>query len=342
MPDVINPDAQTSVERDGRVLSGMGVSEDRLHAVMDRDATPEAPAETPLGNAGTPAPAPATAEAAATPAPVDEKPSRGRQRFSDLTREREEARAETARLRTEFETATRERDELRARLAAPPAAVAQPQPPAAPAQPQYTRPEPTEDDIGTKYATYPEFTRDQARWVLEQEQQSFDARIEQRIYAAQQQQRFQQTALQAQERGRKAYADFDQQLAKGPGSQVPLGRFPQEAVERAQFVISHPHSEHLQYAILRDGALAARLQQMDPYSFGLALAALVPTQGSGASPASPALPVATPPAPFQPVGSGSTTTTPSSADLAKRGSFDFDKSGYREKRAAERGVARRR
>jgi hypothetical protein len=81
---------------------------------------------------------------------------------------------------------------------------------------------------------------------------------------------------------------------------------------------------------------------MDPFTFALEVAKLAPN-GSVATPASTAASGSVPPpAPYQPVGSGSTTTALPSAELARKGGYDFDKSGYREKRAAERGVSRRR
>lgn len=322
-----------SVERDGRTLSGVGASADALEAVLDRHL----PESEPSPDGTLPAGSPVAAAETSAPAQGEPKPARGRERFSQLTRERDDAKQAAETARQELETLRRERDELRARSTPAPSA---PSAPAAPAEPTYTRPEPREDEVGTKYDTYAAFTRDQAKWVLEQEQASFDTRISQQIAAERSARQFQDTVRSSHERARKVYADFDQLLASGPGALVPLGRSPQEAMERAHFVITHPHSEHLQYAILRDGALAARLQQMDPYSFGLALASLVPA--SGAVPASPVSAVTHIPAPMQPVGSGSTTATPSSADLVKRGGFDFDKSGYREKRAAERGGSRRR
>lgn len=50
-----------------------------------------------------------------------------------------------------------------------PAPVVAPAPTPAASTDAPTRPEPSEDEIGTKYQTYAEFTRDQARWVIEQD-----------------------------------------------------------------------------------------------------------------------------------------------------------------------------
>lgn len=324
--------AQVSHEIDGRVLTGVGGTPEALDTLQGRYA----PESEPAGE-GTPV-APADGKPASeAPAQTSEKPSRGRQRFADLTREREEARQEAAAAKAERDAISRERDELRARFAQP---AAPPTPQERPA-PQYTRAKPSVDDVGTKYQTYEDFTEDLADWKTEQRLATeLDTRIGSRIEADRANRDFLATVERTRDAGRKAYADFDAQLTGGPGALVPLGPTPAEAMQRAAWVIQHPQSAHIQYAILKDGDLARRLQQMDPVSFGHAIASLAPS-GSGAQLASPARTGSvTPPAPFQPVGSGSKTTTPSSAELVK-GGFDFDKSGYRERRAAERGVRRR-
>jgi hypothetical protein len=143
-------------------------------------------------------------------------------------------------------------------------------------------------------------------------------------------------------RGRSAYADFDAVRTNGPGANVAM---PAAAVKA---IYELPNTEHVQYAIMRDGALAQKLSGIAmraargdlgaAYEFGAALANVAP-DGPAASSASTGSPSSVmPPAPIQPVGSGSKTTTPSSAELVK--GFDFDASGYRERRAAERGGRR--
>lgn len=147
-----------------------------------------------------------------------------------------------------------------------------------------------------------------------------------------------ETAIQSsQDRGRKAYPDFDT-LLKGPAGSIALGRTAEEAIERVEFIARHPQSEHIQYAILKDQALATRLRDSDPYTFGVLVAGLIPAT----TPTKPAAPAWTPPPPPHPtVGASSPTVTKPSAELAKKG-YDFDASGYREKRAAERGLKPRR
>lgn len=74
-------------------------------------------------------------------------------------RERDEARAEAARLKAEREAA--------------PAAKADEKPKAT--EPAfYTRPEPSEDEIGTKYETWRDYMRDHANWVYDEREAKRD------------------------------------------------------------------------------------------------------------------------------------------------------------------------
>lgn len=326
MSDPATADANILVshEQHGRVLSGMGADVEKLAETMDRHA----PAES-----VTP---PASPDPAAAPPDPAQPVSRGRQRFSDLTREREEARAEAAAAKAEREAIARERDELRQRLDQT-ARTAESTPPPAPAEPvaaQPTRPQPSEEEIGTKYKTYAEFLFDAAKWVVEQQQAAATPNYEQQVREAlareRQRDQFNSAIQTAQERARKVYPDFDT-LLKGPAGKIPLGPSQEEALERVAFIANHPQSEHIQYAILKDQALAEKLRASDAYTFGVTIAGLVPSS----KPAAPAW--TPPPAPHPTVGASSPTTAKTSSELTK-GGFDFDKSGYREKRAAERGM----
>lgn len=316
-------------EQNGRVLSG-GSDVEQLAETMERHAP--APAEkTPPGPASEGTDASANASGGSAPAPAA-KPTRGQQRFSELTAERDAAKAERDAVKQERERLAAEFEALKARLAQSTPAAA-PEPAQTPAP---TRPEPTEDEIGTKYQGYTEFARDLAKWVVEQERAQDAATFEQRVSEMwtqrQREQAFRDTAKAAQDRGRKVYADFDT-LLKGPTGRIPMGRTETEAVTRAKFIIEHPQSEHIQYAILKDQSLAERLQQSDDFTFGAIVTGLVP-------PEKPARPAWTPPpSPHPTVGASSPTTPTPSSELARKG-FDFDSSGYREKRAAERAAAR--
>lgn len=303
----------------GRTLSGVGADADKLAETMERHAP--APAEKPA--AVTP---PADG---APPATTEPPPSRGRQRFADLTRERDEAKAAAEAAKAEREQFARERDEIRARFeAAEKARTEPPKEPSAPEPKQPTRPEPDVEEIGTKYQTFNAFLTDHAKWVLEQQEQpDYEQSVREVLNAERARQEFQTAVQSSQDRARKAYADFDT-LLKSPTGQIALGKSAEESFERVNFIMRHPQSEHVQYAILKDAALAQRLQQASAYEFGQIVAGLVPA----AAPAKPAW--TPPPAPYTAVGGSAATVPTSSSEIAKKGG-NFDE--YREKRSAELG-----
>jgi hypothetical protein len=319
-----DPNAITTHESaTGRTLSGMGVTSEALADVMERhEPEPvEAPTETP-----------------STPAePV--KQSRGQARFAELTKARKEAEAKAA-------TYERELAELRAQVqpptaptppaTAPVAAAAQAPPsPSGPERgdsglPSGSRPQPTEDEIGTKYKTYAEFVLDSARWVAEEQQSGIDARIRQSIEADRASRDFLNHAESTWAKGRKVYADFDAMRTTGPGSQVPMDH------AKIQAILQHPQSEHVQYAIVKDGALAQKLAQANPIEFGMLLSTVAPTNGAAPLASTPSAGTMTPPAPIQPVGSGSPTTPSPSADAARKGNYAEYKARREQERKARR------
>jgi hypothetical protein len=309
----------TTVSDDtGRTLSGVGVTADDLQATVDAHE-PAPPADQTAPVAG--------ASAAASSPPEPPQLAKGRARYSALTHDRdtEKARADAA---------EKKAAELEARLSTTPSTVAQAQPAEQasasrvqppPAQPPATRPEPTEDEVGTTYPTYGAFVAAHGAWVWDQQQATIDQRIQQGIASHQQQQAFQAHVESTRAKGRAAYADFDQMLTNGPGTFINM---PMPAV---QAILNAPNSEHLQYQIMKDGALAQRLAGLafqDPFAFAVELARLVP----------PPTPVASngngqpPPAPMQPVGSSSKSTTTNFADYAEKGDYQ----GYKAARAADR------
>ena len=305
----VDPHAEVSHVQDGRVLTGVGVSVDRLAETMDRHSAPAADAE--------------TSETPADPAaPV----SRGRQRFSELTRERDEAKAAR-------DAAEKERDELKARVSQP-----APQPTPAPApQPQQTQPQAFrfpkyEEFVATQnpQASYDDWqdAKDEARYQW-RVQHDLNQRLTDRFVQQQQAQTFQQALGAVQDRGRKAYPDYDATMQNGAGASIPIARDIVDANNRFQFILQHPASEHLQYAIAKDAILASRLQGLSPFEFALEVAKLAPAPQE--APRSTYTP---PPAPYQPVSSGSATVPPASADLAAKGNYE----AYRSRRATERGV----
>ena len=119
----IGPHTQVSHEQDGRVLSGVGISPDRLAETMERHA----PAEKSPPEAGT-EPAKATPTPSQSEAPVA-KPTRGQQRFSELAAERNAAREEAAREKAERERIAQDFEAFKA-------AQSKPSAPADPAKPK--------------------------------------------------------------------------------------------------------------------------------------------------------------------------------------------------------------
>ena len=314
-----------SVEQDGRVLSGVGADADALRETMDRHTPDETPAT--------------EAAPVAETAPTSQEPpklARGRQRYSELTKARDEANARA-------EAAEREREELKAKLAAVPARSEQATPiaqaPAPVARPAATREKPTEDQVGSKYPSYADFVEDLADWKAEQRLAAldWDKRIREQVsnsFAEQEETRkLHARSIEVATRGRAAYKDYDATL-NAPHLQEnwPGDKF--------QVLASLDNVEHILYQLGKDPALHnSLLQEPNLAKFGMRVQQLM-TAVPVASQASTGPASFVPPPPMQPVGSGSKTTVPPSAELAKHG-FNFDKSGYRERRAAERGVIRK-
>lgn len=328
----LDPNVTVSVEHEGRTFAGVGVTADDLHEVMDRTAPAD---ETPA--ASLPA-----SDTAAPASPTDSSPpqTRGQKRFSELSQKAKDAEARA-------EAAERKAAEIEARYAQ--AATPVPQAPlqmaSPPAEPkvgpsvpngaesgQYTRPEPSEDEVGAKYALYGDFVKDHGKWVWEQQQKAIQDQVRSGIEAHTQQQAFLSHVESTRTKGRAAYKDFDAMLQSGPGTYVNM---PDPALRH---IFQLPNSEHVQYAIMRDGALAQRLAGLaasDPYAFGLELSKIAPAAPAVSTASTGTVGSATPPAPMQPVGSGSHTTSPSSADAE-----NFQE--YQARRHAEMGRTRRR
>ena len=324
-----------SVEHDGRIFSGVGVSEDSLSETIDARETP---AEPETVDSGAPAGSHEPAESAAPSETRDPKtgqftkPTRGQKRFDQLTFAQKEAerRADAAEARA---------SELEARLNQQPREQSPPPQHAAQESPtpqvQATRAKPVEDEVGAKYATYADFVEDLADWKAEQRlaAMNFDARFDQRIEADRAARQRADHYREVFTRARRTYPDFDAVLTTHQVTFPDLRIFDQL-----------PNLEHVLYALAKDEQLArkiAQLSQSNPVLAGLELARLSPSS-SVASPASTGRTAGSPvPPPYQPVGSGSQTASPSSAEIANRSGDDYDSSGYRERRAAERKGGRR-
>ncbi len=304
----------------GRVLTGVGTTTAALEKTMERHA-PDVPA----------------ASEPASQQPSEPRQSRGQKRFDQLTKERETYREQA-------EAAARERDDLRTKLEAasrtpaPPATmpVEQPPPPAASTQ---TRSKPNENEVGSKYETYADFIEDLADWKAEQRlsAQDFDAQIRRSIEADRASRSRDERSIQSVTRGRARYADFDAVLKGATHFQsTDWPNWQGEAINEL------PEPEHIYYQLAKDRALAERLKGLNPVQYGIELAKLIPASSVAVPASTQSAGTVTPPVPYQPVGAGSKTTAPPLADLPKKAQFDFDASGYRERRAAERGVTRRR
>lgn len=323
-------------DTDGRILTGADGDESGLQETVDRRAEAHEEAR----EARNPGPPPLRNGqgqfASADKGP--QRPSRGQKRFDELTRQAGDA--QRAR-----EAAERERDELRRQLedarkpverVAPELAVA-PRQGAPVGKAPETRSKPTEDDVGTKYQSYSEFVEDLADWKAEQRlaQLDFDARIRQSIEADRASRGHLDKMRDVTARGQQTYADFDAVLK---ADHMTRSDWPADKIA-AIAALESP--EHVQYALGKDPVLAERLRTMDLVGFGMELTKLI-TPAAVASPASTARVMSPPPpAPYQPVQGGGRTTVTSSASLAEDGDSDFDRSGYRETRARERGVQRR-
>jgi hypothetical protein len=279
-----------------------------------------------------------TAEPAADPTPVSRnpdgtftKPTRGQRRFAEMKKREADAVAAATRSADEkVSAAERRAQELETRLAALEARRQErsPEPEPAPATPQ-GRQKPREDEIGDKYATYADFVEDLADWKAE-------ALVEARINARFEQQAVYQTEAQKlqtfQQRARSAYPDFDEVLANAPTDIV----YPDLRV-----LVDAPNAEHLVYTLAKDPDLARRIAtERDPIRLGYLMASVRPPESVARPASTPTVVASSAPAPYQPVGTGSKTTTPSLGDLAASGD-DYDASGYREQRAAQRRGARR-
>lgn len=320
---------QVSHEVNGRTLSGMGASAEQLESVMERHA-PEEPA--PTGTVVAP-----TTEGGTPPPATEPAPTRGRQRFADLTKERDEAKALAETAKTEREALARERDELKARLERP---APEPSPETAPNPVKATFPT-FEDWVGIK-------GNEESDWYVYQDART-DWHYEQRR-AAERETESREAATRTARDAETAYAaevvkfrteapDYDAVMSKvGPRdvSLVVQHAAMQVGPRAAYYLAQHPEE-------LRE-LTADTLMPADTPGFAAAVATtkryLARLVTAPAPVAAPAPRRVAPPAPYTPVNGGTPTTQTPSSELAGK-SYDFDKSGYREKRAAERKASRR-
>lgn len=305
--EAIAPDQPVSIEIDGVTLTGVGETEAELRAGL--------PAKTD---------------------PTPKKLTRGQERFSELTSQRDKARHEA-------QEAARERDEWKHRASTVPQPAA---PPVVPVPPParaveaavvpaaaFTFPgwEPWSVDHPDK--TWDDWNdeKSDARADFKIQHLNVDAQIRRSIEADRASRTAQDRAATTLQRARAAYTDFDAVLS------APHATANNWPLEKLSALAGLDEPEHVQYALAKDPVLAERLRtEPNMVKFGIEVAKLLP--GSAvASPASTAGHVAVLPPPMQPVGSGSKTAVWSAADLAERGGEDYDSSGFREQSRRERG-----
>ena len=313
----IHPDQLVSIEHNGIELTGAGETEASLREGLPAEkAEPSQPA----------------------------KPTKGRQRYSELTSERDQERQK--REAAEAKAAELER-KLASLSAAPPSTAPVREAPApvstaAPVSaPKFTFPTYDQAAAQNPNLSWDDWNDEKiaarARWEYQQSQSDIQAQIRQGIEADRAQRAVADSLEKIYQRGRQAYpTDFDVMIKSGPGAMIPLARTREQADARYSAIVNHPHSEHLQYAIGSNAALATRLGQMSDVEFGQALALIAPGAPAAVPASTGASVVSIAPPPLQPVGSGSKTTVASSVDLAERGGEDYDSSGFREQLRRER------
>lgn len=326
---------------DGRIFSGVGVTPESLAETMEARETPsERPVESPskpADAAGTP-----SVEDTAAASTLDRnddgtfKKSRGAKRFAALTADRE--REVAARTAAEQKAAA-----LEARLAALEQGKQPETKPAQTASETFDEPEPTIDQFASSpdpLAAWVKATarweRRQEAWELRQKGEDLDGRLNQRFTEVQQRQAMVERVNEVGRDGSSKYPDW---VATVTAPAIAEILYP-DATYHA--IVTAPNAADLVYTLAKDPTLARKVaQEADPFRLGVLLGSIRSSQAAVARPASTAPAVASSaPPPYQPVGSGSKTTSPALSDLAASGD-DYDSSGYRERRAAERKGARR-
>jgi hypothetical protein len=332
--EAVTQDTQVShTDASGRTLSGMGADVDRLAETMERHAPePANPAD-------------------GQPAAADQPPSRGRQRFADLTREREEARAETVKERAAREALEKEVAELRAKSTqtADPTKATNPATPAE--QPKRDRfpsfdawlakPENTAklqrgaDGQPTEASTLAAYDD----WLDARSDHHYEARrasereAEARTNAQRDFETLQKNYVEKLGDARKKYADYDTAIAAAPKVSMAVVRAVMEiGPDAAYYLATHPD----------EAAGLSNDTDVDPNNPAFAAtvattrrflsSVLAASQRTAEKPKAPAW--TPPPAPHPSIGGGAATTAPTSAELAKKGDYE----SWRVQRAKERGV----
>ena len=311
----LDPSAQQSIEMpNGIVLTGVGGDVEAIRENIE-ERHGDQPETDPV------------APVAATPSAVEPvKKTRGQKRFDELTaeRENEKRRADAAEAKIKEIEAKAAPVPTVASVAAAAAAVVPPAP---------SRAKPVETEVGVKYQTYSDFVEDLADWKAEQRElklrRDLDAQSTQRIEAdraTRTRMDFVNTTVFPA--GRAAYPDFDAVLNSNTTMTPGIVH---EAILRL------PNPEHALYALAKDQPKLDAMIALanDPIKLGMSLAQLMPRE-SVAPPASTAPVVRTTnaPAPIQPVGAGTRTTSPTIEELANKGEYEAYKAARKAQRAS--------
>lgn len=305
----VDPNLPVSVETGGRVLTGVGVSAEAIQQIADDHAERRAPA------------APDRDEKTGQFKP--ERPSRGAKRFQELDTAAKEAQARAEKAESEREALRKELDAARA--TPPAAAPSQPAPPReAPAARTFDKPKPKFDDFATTEDPLSAHAEAVAAWTLDKYEfdHPLEARIAARLEAERAFDRLQTRVRDISAKGKQAYDDFETVIATQTD--------PIFSQDQLRAIVEADGSEHLQYALAKNPAEAKRIAGLDPISFGMALAKLIPARpvDQAASTARPVAQTNAPP-PIQPVGTGTRTTRPALEELAASGRYDEYKAARR-------------
>lgn len=311
---------------DGRVYTGSGGDEASTKAAVEQTSFAK-PVD------------PATAETREADGRFKPKEKKGRARFEELTNSRTTAERERDEAVARAKANEDELTKLKAQLEAREKPV-ETKPVETEAKPVETKAEEKKRLRLQEFAEKnPEtFVEDYVEAAIQERlQEALDAKLNERLAADRALTVVQTAVAESAERGREIYPDFQ---AKLDSSTVSFPGIILESIARA------PGSEHIQYALASDPALAERIAKMandkgqilDPVALGVELGRLGAVDSRARIPASRE-PVATSkaPAPVQPVVGGSRTATKTLDEIAATGSYD----DYKRARHAAMGVSAR-
>lgn len=201
--------------------------------------------------------------------------------------------------------------------------AAAPREPQKPVEPQYTRPRPTEDEIGTKYQSYPEFVEALTDWKLEQREAQAAVMAQRRAMAERHQQhatKFVEQIAKAEQTDPQFWSKVDPAVANlRPSSALEPGERRTVFNAIADIIFDSDYATELM-ARLRASDLQ-RLSTLPPErlfrEMGRLEAAVMRTEAASSGPAPKTPVISQAPPPIKPVGTTATTgeVDPLSDDL---------------------------